>query len=103
VLDQGQISIQAWSQQNVLLVDVIQYASASILPAVSMLQASFGVNTILTMMTLSPSVSFWSLDYRGQDSLDNRYVESYWEVTNTMISKVKDVVLRDELQNGGVS
>ncbi|CAJ1946152.1 unnamed protein product, partial [Cylindrotheca closterium] len=89
VLDQGQISIQAWPQRNVLSVDVIQYGSASILPAVSMLQAVFGVNTTDN----DDAVSFWSLDYRGQDSLDNRHVESYWEVTNTMISKVKDVVL----------
>lgn len=92
VLDQGQISIHAWPANNALSVDVIHYyGSTSILPLVSKLKEAFGAEKVDS----NDAASFWSLDYRGQ-ALENRYVESYWEVTNTMISKVKDIVLQEE-------
>ncbi|KAL3941400.1 MAG: hypothetical protein SGBAC_004229 [Bacillariaceae sp.] len=94
VLDQGQISIHSWPANNALSVDVIRYGSTSILPLVSKLKEAFGANYVDDDDS-NDAASFWSLDYRGQ-ALENRYVESYWEVTNTMISKVKDIVLQEE-------
>lgn len=115
VLDQGQISIQAWPPSNVLSVDLIRVGSKSLISNVPALKQAFGVQANSSNNNNNNNsnengeqqqsdddddqVTFWSLDHRGEGIRD-RYAQSHWETASSMVSKIKDLVLFLEEKEG---
>lgn len=96
VFDKGQMAVQTWPGGNTMSVDVIQQGSDSILSSVSVLLNAFGVNADSKSENEDDDdkLSFWSVDYRGK-AIDNRYTEAYSTVANSLVCKVKKILLEE--------
>jgi S-adenosylmethionine/arginine decarboxylase-like enzyme len=85
VLDQAQISVQAWPKNGAIAVDLFTEGSKSLVPAANVLKGILNAEA-------DDVVSFWSVDYRGE-AVNDRHTDLYHFSLNSMITKVKRELL----------
>jgi S-adenosylmethionine/arginine decarboxylase-like enzyme len=85
VLDQAQISVQAWPKNGAIAVDLFTEGSEPLVPAVNVLKGVLSAEG-------DDVTSFWSIDYRGE-AVNDRNTDLYHNSLNSMIAKGKNELL----------
>jgi S-adenosylmethionine/arginine decarboxylase-like enzyme len=89
VLDQAQISVQAWPKHGAIAVDLFTEGSKSLVPAANVLKGVLNAEG-------DNVTSFWSIDYRGE-AVNDRHTDLYHFALNSMIAPVKKELLSMEI------